>query len=199
MKALPVRATDSANPRIGARLRDARQRQGLTIEQVAQLTGLTKGFLSRVERDITSPSVATLVAVCETLSLPVGALFAAPQTDVVRRQSAPRIQLTGEGVDERLLTPRDQARLQLVRSKIEPLAHGGVELYTLNSQVEVLHVLRGTVEVEFADHTVTLNTGDTITFPGREPHTWRNPSRDRGADAIWIISPASWSSGTPQG
>src|SRR6476620_7561773 len=142
MKALPVQATDSANPRIGARLRDARQRQGLTIEQVAQLTGLTKGFLSRVERDITSPSVATLVAVCETLSLQVGALFAAPQTDVVRRQSAPRIQLTGEGVEERLLTPRDQARLQLVRSKIEPLANGGADLYTLNSQVEVLHVLR---------------------------------------------------------
>jgi transcriptional regulator with XRE-family HTH domain len=70
MRSVPI-AAGTQELRIGARLRDARQRQGLTIDQVAQSTGLTKGFISRIERDMTSPSVSTLVTVCAALSLPV--------------------------------------------------------------------------------------------------------------------------------
>ncbi len=177
---------------IGPRLRDARQRQGLTIEQVASLTGLTKGFISRIERDITSPSVTTLITVCEALSLPVGGLFEAAQTDLVRRKDAPRIQLTGHGAEERLLTPRGQARLQLIRSVIEPGGDGGADLYTLNSELEVLHVLKGQIELVFSKETAVLRAGDTMTFSGREPHTWSNPSTTHPAEVIWIISPAPW-------
>lgn len=182
--------------RIGARLRDARLRQGLTIEHVARLSNVTKGFVSRLERDMTSPSVATLVAICEVLALPVGELFSAPKTDVVRRGAEPRIELTGEGVEERLLTPYGQGRLQLIHSTVEPGANGGAELYTLNAEVEVLHVLGGQLEVVFADHLEVVSAGDTITFSGREPHTWRNPSETLTAEALWIISPASWATGS---
>lgn len=190
-------ASDAADGlRIGARLRDARLRQGLTIEHVARLSNVTKGFVSRLERDMTSPSVTTLVTICEVLALPVGELFSAPKTDVVRRGAAPRIELTGEGIDERLLTPSGQGRLQLVHSTVEPGANGGAELYTLNAEVEVLHVLKGQIEVVFADHMEALSPGDTITFSGREPHTWRNPSTTRTAEALWIIAPASWATGS---
>lgn len=181
--------------RIGPRLRDARVRQGLTIDQVAQITDLTKGFISRLERDMVSPSVATLVTICDALSLPVGDLFAAPKVDLVRSKEAPRIPLTGDGVEERLLTPREQGRLQLVRSTIEPLANGGSELYTLNAELEVLHVLKGKIELVFTGRTEVLGAGDTMTFAGREPHTWRNPSASQRAEAYWIISPATWTTG----
>ncbi|HEU5265667.1 MAG TPA: XRE family transcriptional regulator [Jatrophihabitans sp.] len=191
MKAMAVEARDQ-QLRIGARLRDARQRQGLTIPQVAAITNLTKGFISRVERDMTSPSVATLVMLCEALSLPVGELFAAAQTDLVRKADAPAIHLTGHGADERLLTPRGQARLQLIRSVIEPNGDGGEELYTLNAELEVLHVLRGRIHLMFAKQEEILGPGDTMTFSGREPHTWRNPSPTREAEVLWIISPAPW-------
>jgi transcriptional regulator with XRE-family HTH domain len=182
--------------RIGARLRDARLRQGLTIDHVARLANVTKGFVSRLERDMTSPSVATLVAICAVLSIPVGELFSAPKTDVVRRGQAPRIELTGEGTEERLLTPPGQARLQLVHSTIEPGASGGAELYTLNAEVEVLHLLAGRLELIFTGHQETLSAGDTMTFSGREPHTWRNPSATGTTEALWIISPASWATGS---
>ncbi|MGN6722257.1 MAG: helix-turn-helix domain-containing protein, partial [Marmoricola sp.] len=175
--------------RIGARLRDARLRQGLTIDQVAQITELTKGFISRLERDMVSPSVSTLVTICDALSLPVGDLFATPKTDLVRHKEAPRIPLTGDGVEERLLTPRAQGRLQLIRSTIEPMATAGPELYTLNAELEVIHVLKGRLELDFTGRTETLQAGDTMTFGGREPHTWRNPSASQRTEAMWIISP----------
>ncbi|GAA1799563.1 helix-turn-helix domain-containing protein [Planosporangium flavigriseum] len=191
MKPVPV-SPSNGKLRIGARLRAARQRQGLTIDQVAASAEVTKGFISRIERDETSPSVATLVTLCEVLSLPIGTLFESPETAVVRKADAPHIQLAGAGAEERLLTPRGQARLQLVRSVIEPGGTGGAELYTLNCEVEVLHVLKGTIEVVFSSSTERLNAGDTMTFSGREPHSWINPDPSRGAEVLWVISPAPW-------
>jgi transcriptional regulator with XRE-family HTH domain len=191
VKSVPV-SPRNGRLRIGARLRAARQRQGLTIDQVAVSAEVTKGFISRIERDETSPSVATLVTICEVLSLPIGTLFETPQTDVVRRSDAPRIQLAGAGAEERLLTPRGQARLQLIRSMIEPEGTGGPELYTLNCELEVLHVLKGTIDVVFSSNTQRLGAGDTITFSGREPHSWVNPDHARGAEVMWVIAPASW-------
>jgi transcriptional regulator with XRE-family HTH domain len=188
----PVSAEPGQRARIGARLRAARVRQGLTLDNVAGAAGVTKSFLSRLERDETSPSVATLQVICEVLSLPMGALFDAPQYDVVRADEAPGILLVGEGVDERLLTPRGQPQVQVVRSRVTPGGTGGEELYTLDCDVEVLHVLDGRVSITMADTTVELGSGDTLTFAGREPHTWRNPDPDRVAELMWIIVPASW-------
>ena len=53
------------------------------------ITGLTKGFLSRVERDMTSPSVASLITLCDVLSISVGSLFEAPDVQVVRGRHRP--------------------------------------------------------------------------------------------------------------
>ena len=101
---------------IGAKLRSTRIAQGITLAQVAERPGCSKGFLSRVERDETSPSVATLVQLCQVLSLPVGALFAEPEVQHIAYADAPRINLGGFGADELLMSPRGEQRVQLLRS-----------------------------------------------------------------------------------
>ncbi|WP_081236407.1 helix-turn-helix domain-containing protein [Streptomyces viridosporus] len=191
MKAL--HPTPSGAPvRVGARLRACRKAQGLTIEQVAAATGLTRGFLSRVERDETSPSVSTLVTLCQVLSLPVGSLFEDADTEVVRLTEAPKINMGGHDVIDRLITPRAQSKVQVLRSHLEPGANGGDDLYTINCDVEVLHVVSGKVTVEFTGGTQTLTAGDTLTFSGREPHNWRNPGPSP-AEVLWTFVPAPWS------
>jgi mannose-6-phosphate isomerase-like protein (cupin superfamily) len=77
----------------------------------------------------------------------------------------------GKGVVERLVSPRSESRVQVMRSVMSPGASGGAELYTISSDVEVLHVLSGTVMVRFVDRTVPLVAGDALTLPGREPHS----------------------------
>ena len=189
----PVHPTPSPQRiAIGAKLRTTRRAQGLTIEQVAQATGLTKGFISRVERDETSPSVATLLMLCEVLSLPVGRLFEAPDREVVRLADAPLVNMGGVGVVERMLTPRAESRVQLLRSRLEPGASGGPDLYTINSETEVVHVLTGALRLHFVTEQVVLEAGDTLTFAGRDPHTWTNAA-DGPTDVVWIMSPAAWS------
>ncbi|MEO7147719.1 MAG: XRE family transcriptional regulator [Terrimesophilobacter sp.] len=178
--------------RVGARLRASRQAQNLTIEQVATATNLSRGFLSRVERDATSPSVATLVTLCEVLSLPIGSLFEDVDTEIIHLHDAPRINLGGRGLVERMLTPRSQSRMQVLRSSLDPGADGGTELYTINCDVETIHIITGELCIMFSTRTETLSAGDTLTFPGRWPHTWQNRGHEV-ADVIWIIVPAAWS------
>jgi transcriptional regulator with XRE-family HTH domain len=192
MRPVPVSPT-SGGARIGARLRAARKARGFTLEQLAAVSGLTKGFLSRVERDETSPSVASLITLCEVMSIEVGSLFTAPEVALVRRETAPAINLGGSGVNERLMTPRGQAHLQLVHTTAQPGASGGAELYTLNCEVEVLYILKGSIDLVLADRKQRLTAGDALTFPGREPHTWENTSKTRVAEMVWILSPAPWS------
>lgn len=185
----PTAATDRV--RIGAKLRASRLAQGLTIEQLAQAAGLTKGFVSRIERDDTMPSVPTLVQLCQALSLPVGALFEEPDVQLIKLEHAPHINMGGTGADERLVTPRSEQRVQVLRSSLAPRANGGVKLYTVNCEVESVHVISGEVDLVFADRRTTLVEGDTLTFPGRTPHTWE--TQEAGAEVMWILAPAAWS------
>lgn len=189
MKALPVEPSNAALA-IGSRIRSVRQAQRLTIDQVAELTGLTKGFLSRVERDLTSPSVASLVTLCQVLSLEVGELFSQPDTHVLRLAEAPRISLGGEGIVEQLVTARSERRLQVIRAVIEPHGEGEKELYSVDCEVEVLHVISGKFVLIFANESFELDSGDTVTFPGREPHSWSNPT-DEPAIVTWTLVPAA--------
>jgi transcriptional regulator with XRE-family HTH domain len=166
--------------------------QGLTIGNVADATGLTKGFISRLERDETSPSVATLVVLCQVLSLPIGALFEPPQHEVIELASAPLVNFGGTGLVEHMLTPRNESRVQILRSQLAAHASGGDDYYTISCDLEVVHVLQGEITMRFPNGDIQLNTGDSMTVPGREPHTWVNRS-DAPAEIIWTIIPASWS------
>jgi transcriptional regulator with XRE-family HTH domain len=192
MRPVPVSPTHN-EVRIGARLRAARKANGFTLDQMAAASGLTKGFLSRLERDETSLSVASLFTLCEVMSIDVGSLFSAPEVALVRRDTAPAINLGGTGVSERLMTPRGQARVQLVHTTAEPGATGGAELYTINCDLEVLYVLNGSVDLVFSDRRQRLTAGDALTFPGGEPHTWENTSATRSAEMVWVLAPAPWS------
>lgn len=162
----------------------------MTIEQVADSTGLTKGFLSRVERDLTSPSVASLVTLCQVLSISIGDLFTVPETHLTRLSEAPKISLGGEGINERLMTARSEQRLQMIRAVVAPNGKGESDLYSVDCEVETLHIVAGRFELIFSNDRYAMEAGDTITFPGREPHTWVNPS-DEEAVVLWTLVPAA--------
>lgn len=191
MSSLPF--SSRREPKVGPKLRAARTAQGFTLDQVAQATGLTRGYLSRVERDDASPSVTTLVALCEVLNVEVGTLFAAPEVALVRPEEAPVINMGGRKVRERLMTPRGQGRLQLIHSDVEPGGGSGSDLYTINCELEVLCVVDGSLLLRFGDHEQRLEKGDVLTFPGNQPHAWRNASEDVPLEVIWVLIPAPWS------
>ncbi|WP_032404761.1 helix-turn-helix domain-containing protein [Rhodococcoides fascians] len=185
-------------PRIGARLREARQKKRLTLDALAETCGVTKGYLSKLERDQVNASVASLVRVCAALDVPVGSLFDdAPAGDVVRAQSLPRIVFGGEAMTEYLLTPVGERRVQVLLGDIEEGGGSGAEAYTLPLDVTFVHVLSGEVRVtfeadpdgSFVGDDVLLGAGDAFTFSPRRPHSFRSEGSG-GAQVLWVLAPA---------
>jgi transcriptional regulator with XRE-family HTH domain len=190
----PVLDEDQRNAdalRIGPRLREARLRRNLSLDQLAKSTDLTKGFISQLERDMTSASVASLVKICDALQISVGSLFQAPRTLLTRAAQARPINFGGTGLNEQLLTPRD-SELQVLRSEIAPGGGSGDEAYTLDAEAEVVHVVQGQIVVHVDGEVYTLEVGDTLSFSPRQAHSWYNPSTSAGAVVLWALTPSPW-------
>lgn len=186
MKSLPIEPMRTPTA-LGRRLRAVREQHRLTIDQVASFTGLSKGFLSRVERDLTSPSVASLVAICQVLGVPPGQMLEVPETEMVVLEDAPAVSLGGDGITEKLLTPPGQRNVQIIHAVVEGGGRGEEELYTMDCIAESLHILEGEFVLVTSDAEFRMKQGDTVTLPGSEPHTWYNPTEDT-AKVLWILT-----------
>jgi transcriptional regulator with XRE-family HTH domain len=185
------RASDQvpATTAIGAQLKAARLARRKTLAQVALESGLTKGFVSKLERDQATASVASLMRLCQALGISVGTLFNASSGEVVRSGAYPAINFGGSGMSEYLLTPHGERRLEAILSDIEPGGGSGEELYGLPADVEFVLVLAGRLEVTFRDHVVMLDTGDAFTFPPRTSHCFRGTA-DTTTRVLWVFAPA---------
>ena len=176
--------------RIGARLKAARLAARKTMAEVAEQSGLTKGFVSKLERDLTNVSVASLIRLCEALDVSVGSLFEASVGEVVRRDDRPPINFGGRKMTEYLLTPSGEKRVQAILSDIEPGGGSGDEPYSLPADVEFVLVLAGQLQITVAGEQVTLEQGDAFTFPPSTQHTFRVAPQAGPAKVLWIFSPA---------
>jgi transcriptional regulator with XRE-family HTH domain len=183
-------AGQSDGVQLGAQLKAARLARRKTLADVAEAAGLTKGFLSKIERDQATASVASLMRICETLEVSVGDLFNATPGDVVRRDAAPKINFGGTGMTEFLMSPRGEHRLQAILSEIAPGGGSGDEPYSLPADVEFVFVVSGRLSITLRDEEVVLEQGDTLTFPPHVPHTFRSALDEGTTQVLWVFSPA---------
>jgi quercetin dioxygenase-like cupin family protein len=184
------RDADPDVARIGAQLRAARLAARKSMADVAEEAGLTKGFLSKLERDLTHVSVASLIRICGALNVSVGSLFQASRGEVIRRGAYPPIDFGGTGVREYLLTPSGEKRVQAILSDIEPGGGSGDEPYSLPADVEFVFVLAGQLQISLAGEQVTLERGDAFTFPADSQHTFRASWAAGPTQVLWVFSPA---------
>jgi quercetin dioxygenase-like cupin family protein len=91
---------------------------------------------------------------------------------------------------ERLLTSRSERRVQIIQATIEPRGRGEKELYAVDCDVDVLHIVKGRLKLVLTNEEYDLEEGDTLSFPGREPHTWVNPT-DESVEVLWVLVPAA--------
>jgi transcriptional regulator with XRE-family HTH domain len=182
--------------RIGGRLRALRRDRGLTMAELAKATGLTSGFLSQLERDLTSVSLSSLARICSVLDVRFGdVLDEAPTGALIRRKDVRSWTGLGTHVDL-LLSSRDERRFHLMESHIPAGAGAGEDLYTFPADVELVYVLSGSLELQSEGKLFRIDAGDTVTYSPRQPHTWRNPSEGEEAVVLWFSIPNPHSSGS---
>jgi transcriptional regulator with XRE-family HTH domain len=184
----------TAQTRVGERLRALRRERRMTMAELAEATGLTSGFLSQLERDLTSVSLSSLARICSALDVRFGdVLDDAPTGAVIRREDAPA--WTAIGAHEDLvLSPGDEQRFHLIESRIPPRAGAGEDFYTFPADVELVYVLAGQLELRVQETLYLVAAGDTVTYSPKDPHTWRNPSAEEEAVVLWFSVPNPYSS-----
>ena len=166
-------SADHVLSRLSARLKEARQRQGLSLDAVARLSGVSRSMVSQIERGESSPTVATLWNLTRALQVDFAGLLDpadSPGIEVVTARQAPRIAGHGKGCQIIILSPPDQAgRLEVYDIA---LADGGA----LDSDPhgagtrEQLTVLSGRVTLCAGDEERSLGPDDTAHYRADQPH-----------------------------
>lgn len=157
-----------------ARLREARRARNLSLEAVANLSGVSRSMVSQIERGESSPTISTLWNLTRALGVDfAGLLDSNPVTDrieVLRADAAPTIDNRGQGCRIMILSPPEDAGQQELYTLI--FAPGG----RLASQPhgrgtrEQLTVTQGSVTVISGAARADLSEGDTARYPADVPH-----------------------------
>ena len=178
---------------IGSKIKRLRVRLGLTQEELAARTELTKGFISQLERDITSPSIATLMDILEALGTNVSEFFSEKENDAVAVYAADDMFLKEDeeaGVSIRWLVTSAQ------KNALEPI------LVTLSSGAatepddphegeEFGYVLSGAITLICGEQRHKVRRGDAFYFRPTGVHYLVNSGKTEGK-VLWVSTPPSF-------
>lgn len=173
---------------IGAKIRKLRKTSGLTLEELASRSELTKGFLSQLERDLTSPSITTLENILEALGTSLAEFF--------QEESDERIVF---GKDDFFEDEQDEYSISWIvpnaqKNDMEPIllrlpARGRSMKVSNHDGQEFGYVLRGSVRIEFEDgHSVMARAGETFYIDGSLSHELVNASKS-SSEVLWVSAP----------
>ncbi len=179
---------------VGAQIRDLRKAKGLTISELAERIGRSVGYVSQIERDLSELSIPDLKRIAEALEVQISWFFhptaAVPPEErayVVRRENRRRLNLTGIGVVEELLSPSLGGATEMILTRIPPRTATGREFVSRNAEESGL-LLQGRMELTVGGQTFLLEEGDSFCFRPGEPHRVANPG-DIEARIVWVVTP----------
>jgi quercetin dioxygenase-like cupin family protein/DNA-binding XRE family transcriptional regulator len=174
---------------IGSKIRQLRQRLKRTLDETATAAGISKPFLSQVERGHATPSITSLVGIARALGVTVEYFVDKPtEARSVRRgeeltffgfaDSANLFgRLTNLSVDKKL--EAILVRMPPGQQRSEVRTHAGEEF---------LYVMSGQMSLTLEGETFTLQAGDTAHYESTVPHTWVNTASEETM-LVWVGTP----------
>jgi transcriptional regulator with XRE-family HTH domain len=177
---------------LGSKIRELRQGQGISIEQLAEKTALSTGLISQIERNITGPSVASLWKIAKALNVTMHYFFDEEKENnpIVRRNERKKIMLPNSNITYELLSPDLQRKIEFLLIEIEPGNCSTHELISHEGE-ECGFVLQGTLKVKWGTQEYILYEGDSIYFDSTVPHRYVNAG-DEKTVSIWAMVPPSF-------
>jgi transcriptional regulator with XRE-family HTH domain len=180
---------DSILAQLPARLKDARRTQGLSLDAVAKLSGVSRSMVSQIERGESSPTISTLWNLTRALKVDFAGLLdsatAPEQIETLRAGDVPTIDNLGSGCRIRILSPPEEAgkhevyEIAMTRGGMldsKPHARGAREHLT---------VIDGALTVTSGTSSSTLHAGDTARYAADVPHRISAP--DGNARAFLVV------------
>ncbi|HEY7206864.1 MAG TPA: helix-turn-helix domain-containing protein [Gaiellaceae bacterium] len=201
MEASPLGAPELAAPsHIGERLREARNRNGMTVREIARRVGVSPSLISQIERDKVNPSVSTLWALVTVLGLTMGDLFSEAEQRSGAAAATPArpagpVTVPGgravinleTGVHWERLTAGSDSVVEFLSVTYPPgAASCGEHSLVSHGGKEYGYVVSGRLGVRIGFDEFELEPGMAISFDASAPHRlWA--IGDRPAEAIWVV------------
>lgn len=175
---------------IGLKLKELRILKGLTQEELADRAELSKGFISQLERNLTSPSIATLMDILQCLGTTIGEFFnETPEEQIVFGKAD-----YFEKVDPQLKNEIQWIIPNAQKNVMEPILltlEPGGETYPDNPHEgeEFGYVLQGVVAIHIGGKSYRAKKGESFYFVSEKKHYLTSKS---GAVILWVSSPPSF-------
>ncbi len=152
-------------------LRTIRRQRGLTLETLAEQTGLTKSYLSKIERRRSTPSIAVAMKVARALDVDVAQLFS--ERSAQEKIAIDRVADRCSG--RQRYRPMAPGLLGKVMSPfvVRPSVHPTADPHPVHIGQEFVFVHTGVVELDYGDQTLTLCAGDSAYFDASISHRLR--------------------------
>jgi DNA-binding transcriptional MerR regulator/mannose-6-phosphate isomerase-like protein (cupin superfamily) len=193
LKTQGMLSTAASKPKaksIGPRLRRLRTQRSLSLGHVARAVGVSIGFLSAIEREQMSASIATLRRLARFYQINILSLFDPSEANPGRVKPGERKILdAGPGVRMELLS-WGNTMMEPHLFRIAPSAGSG-ESYAHEGE-EFLYILRGSLEISLVDgERLCLEEGDSFYFESSNEHRWKNPGK-KEALVLWVNTPPTF-------
>ncbi|HVP14678.1 MAG TPA: XRE family transcriptional regulator [Terriglobales bacterium] len=179
---------------LGRKIRDLRLRHGLTVQQLAEASHLSKGFISQVENGRTSPSLATLHDLALALHTSAAYLVVEEheRLHVVRVAERPQIPAHGGPARVQVLSAVPKRNLELLLIELPP-GSGSATVRHCHHAEECALCLEGRARFVQGAEEVVLETGDSCHYDGRVTHTFQNAG-ERETRVLIALTPAVFES-----
>lgn len=177
---------------IGNKLKELRVAKGLTQEELADRCELSKSFISQVERDLTSPSIATLIDILQCLGTNLNDFFSeVPDEQIVFHEDDFFVKEDTElqNVIEWIIPNAQKNMMEPIRLTLKP---GGSTYRDVPHEGEEFgYVLHGSIKIHVGNKTYVAKKGESFYFTPHSEH-YITASKTTGAKLIWISTPPSF-------
>ncbi len=179
---------EQINEQIGCKIKDLRNRNGLTQQELADRTELTKGFISQLERGQVSPSVVTLLDLIECLGSTPGDFFKeGAEEQVVFKEQDYFEKIEDNGSKTQWLVPPAQ-KFQMEPLLVEIPPHESLDEDKPHIGEEFGYCISGRLNVYLGDKVYKVKAGESFYYRTTKRHKIANPG-SRPAKFIWVSTP----------
>jgi transcriptional regulator with XRE-family HTH domain len=170
---------DDLNQLIAQNLKRIREERKISLDRVAELTGVSKSMLGQIERGDSSPTVATVWKIANGLKVSFTALMSSPQSDISVVEKANIKPLVEDNGKYRLypLFPIEEGRnFEIYSVEIKPGGYLSAEAHPAQT-MEFITVYSGELTVRVRDQEFQVLEGDSIRFMAHYPHAYHNAGK----------------------
>ncbi len=175
---------------LGAKIRDLRLKNGLTQEELADRAELSKGFISQLENDLTSPSIATLIDILTLLGSNLSAFFSDSDDEQIVFGQSDFFVSKGEGVKTTWIVPTAQKNMmEPITVELDPGASTDADIPHEGEEFGL--VLSGEITVCVGNRSEVVREGETFYFSSDRKHYIVNSGKT-ACKVVWVSCPPSF-------